>query len=95
MATAHRERARSETSLYLCTACGTTALRWVGRCPGCEEWNTFAAAPVRVHRGAGDAGAGTVPAVALRDVSSDGARPLPTGVSSSTASWVVASWRDR
>src|SRR2546421_725026 len=25
---------------YACTDCGTTAPRWVGRCPGCGEWNT-------------------------------------------------------
>jgi DNA repair protein RadA/Sms len=81
MATTQRERARSESSVYRCTACAATSLRWVGRCPGCGEWNTFAAARVRVHKATGGAAAHPRPAVVLRDVSSDGARPLPTGVS--------------
>ena len=26
---------------YQCTACGATAPRWQGQCPGCEAWNTL------------------------------------------------------
>ena len=26
---------------YVCTACGHTAPKWLGRCPGCGEWNTL------------------------------------------------------
>jgi DNA repair protein RadA/Sms len=26
---------------YSCTACGTSSPKWVGKCPGCGEWNTF------------------------------------------------------
>jgi DNA repair protein RadA/Sms len=74
------QRARSDVP-YVCTACGTTSLRWVGRCGHCGEWNTLGPASVRVHRPGRAANADTVPAVALRDVSSDAARPLPTGVS--------------
>ncbi len=73
------QRARSDVP-YVCTSCGTTSLRWVGRCGTCGEWNTLGPASVRVHRPGRAATAGTA-AVALRDVSSDAARPLPTGVS--------------
>ena len=78
MATAYRERARPGVS-YVCTACGTMSLRWVGRCGGCGEWNTLGPAPVRAHRPGSPPGGGA-PAVPLRDVSRDAARPLPTGV---------------
>lgn len=27
---------------YICQACGYESPRWVGKCPNCEEWNTFA-----------------------------------------------------
>jgi DNA repair protein RadA/Sms len=27
---------------YTCTACGHRAPKWLGRCPGCGEWNTLA-----------------------------------------------------
>lgn len=27
--------------MHVCRDCGTTTPRWVGRCPGCGEWNTL------------------------------------------------------
>jgi DNA repair protein RadA/Sms len=32
--------ARPQTS-FACTSCGQASLRWMGRCPGCGEWNTL------------------------------------------------------
>lgn len=29
------------TSRYVCSSCGYTAARWLGRCPECQEWNTL------------------------------------------------------
>ena len=26
---------------YVCSNCGYESLRWIGKCPGCESWNTF------------------------------------------------------
>jgi DNA repair protein RadA/Sms len=26
---------------FMCQECGSTSLKWLGRCPECEEWNTF------------------------------------------------------
>ena len=28
-------------SVFRCSECGTAAANWVGRCPGCGEWNTL------------------------------------------------------
>jgi len=28
-------------SIYVCTECGATAGKWVGKCPSCSEWNTL------------------------------------------------------
>jgi len=39
---------------YACTACGTTSPKWVGKCPGCGEWNTLVeevTAPEPKYRG--------------------------------------------
>jgi DNA repair protein RadA/Sms len=38
---------------YTCTACGHAAPKWLGRCPGCGEWNTLEedAAPARLRNG--------------------------------------------
>src|ERR1700732_883460 len=32
-------------SVFFCSACGHESTRWLGRCPGCDAWNTFAEAP--------------------------------------------------
>ena len=26
---------------YICSNCGYESLRWLGKCPECEEWNSF------------------------------------------------------
>src|SRR5205814_4635467 len=26
---------------YACQQCGHTSPKWIGRCPSCQEWNTF------------------------------------------------------
>ena len=26
---------------YICSQCGFESLRWLGKCPECNEWNTF------------------------------------------------------
>ena len=42
------EKSRGKT-VFVCQQCGREELRWLGRCPGCQEWNSFvekAAAPV-------------------------------------------------
>lgn len=36
--------ARNET-LYFCTDCGHESGKWLGRCPGCGGWNSFAQQP--------------------------------------------------
>ncbi|MFH1562493.1 MAG: DNA repair protein RadA [Nitrospirota bacterium] len=32
---------QSKTKFY-CQECGYESLKWLGKCPGCEKWNTFA-----------------------------------------------------
>ena len=64
---------------YLCTACQNTVLQWVGRCPQCGEWNTLAISR-RAAVGRPSASDVGPRAVALRDVDSRTARPVPTGI---------------
>lgn len=52
-------------SRFVCGACGHVALKWMGRCPGCDAWNTLeerSAPPAR--RGAA-AGGGSRPAAGV------------------------------
>src|ERR1043166_3481517 len=31
---------RSKTQ-YVCQQCGAASPKWIGRCPSCQQWNTF------------------------------------------------------
>ena len=28
-------------SIYVCSECGYKSPKWLGKCPSCNEWNTF------------------------------------------------------
>ena len=28
-------------SVFVCQQCGSEGPKWVGRCPDCEQWNTY------------------------------------------------------
>lgn len=61
-------------SVHVCRECGTSTPRWVGRCPGCGEWNTLEEQTESVTRS-------VVPEPkSLRDVGDDTDRPLSSGV---------------
>jgi DNA repair protein RadA/Sms len=72
-------------SVYFCSACGHESLRWLGRCPACDAWNSFAEAPAprAGARTAGAAGRAALPAstrpVRLGDVPSGALRRLRSG----------------
>ena len=70
-------------TVYVCAECGTTAPRWLGRCPACNAWNSLSeereSAPqtrlsARTPHGKSEASA------RLADVAPDAARRFPTGI---------------
>lgn len=40
-------------TLYVCDHCGEESISWQGRCPVCQEWNTFKEFKTEVRTGAG------------------------------------------
>ena len=28
-------------TVFVCQSCGSQSARWVGKCPNCEEWNSY------------------------------------------------------
>lgn len=40
-------------TVYVCSSCGETSPRWLGRCPSCGEWNTMNEDVVRETKGRG------------------------------------------
>ena len=49
--------AKAKTSIFFCQNCGFESAKWMGQCPACREWNTFAEEPVMAVR-PGNASAG-------------------------------------
>jgi DNA repair protein RadA/Sms len=71
-------------SVFFCSACGHESMRWLGRCPACEGWNTFAEAPAAAParaKGASPIGRGGLATpVRLGDVSSGRVARVPSGL---------------
>ena len=68
---------------YLCTECGNTTPKWVGKCPFCGAWNTLkehAVEPVVASAARGGRGLGgpVHQVVPLRDVATEDTRRLST-----------------
>lgn len=70
-------------SRYVCSECGYITVRWLGKCPECEKWNTLveevvqeSAAPKPAKRAPG---IGAAP-VLVGDVPDDGMERLSTGI---------------
>jgi len=63
----------SKPEAFLCSACGNTELRWVGRCPSCDQWNTL------VEVGAVLESSGEQPHV-VQEVSVSESLPYSTGL---------------
>ncbi len=77
------------TTIHVCSACGHVAPRWMGQCPGCDEWNTMVEERVPVAAAGGGKGRGgastaaraaaTVPTV-LREVRAARVARLSTSI---------------
>ncbi len=37
--------AKSKNTVFFCQECGYESAKWMGQCPACKEWNTFAEEP--------------------------------------------------
>ena len=45
---------KTAKSVFVCQQCGKESLKWLGRCPACEGWNTFVETRTSYGRVAGD-----------------------------------------
>jgi DNA repair protein RadA/Sms len=68
---------------YICSACGSVQMKWMGKCPDCNEWNTLdevtIAAPDR-SRSAMPVSGGAARPLPLSQVSLDGQPRLPLSI---------------
>lgn len=43
--------AKGKNTIYFCQNCGYESAKWMGQCPACHEWNTFAEEPAPAKAG--------------------------------------------
>jgi DNA repair protein RadA/Sms len=75
--------AKTAAVQHVCSECGSSSARWLGRCPGCREFGTLVAevAPARGHRErARVPGLAARPPLRLVDVVAEEAERMTTGV---------------
>jgi DNA repair protein RadA/Sms len=71
--------------IFVCQSCGYESTKWLGRCPGCSEWNTLveerlaAASPGRGPAGRATGGPAGTP-VPIADVALDEAARVESGI---------------
>ena len=63
--------AKAKKSIYFCQNCGHEESKWLGQCPMCKEWNTFAEEKVVSTKGQKSSGEKQVQAVTLSSVTTD------------------------
>lgn len=72
--------------VFFCSACGFESPKWLGRCPGCDAWNSFDEAPRPTKAEASrrarfrTSSTRSTAAVRLADVDADDARRILTGI---------------
>ena len=63
--------AKAKKRVYFCQNCGHEESKWLGQCPMCKEWNTFAEEKVVSIKGQKSSGEKQVQAVTLSSVTTD------------------------
>ena len=71
-----------EKKVYFCKECGYESAKWMGQCPGCRQWNTFAEEKITVSRKSGSTALqGEKPeAVSITEVKSAGESRIFTNI---------------
>lgn len=65
---------------FICQNCGSVSPKWLGKCPDCNEWNTYVEETAeRKKTGSHPAGSGSQP-LSIRDISLTESRRYETGI---------------
>jgi DNA repair protein RadA/Sms len=67
-------------TVHKCSTCGEESARWVGQCPGCNDWNTMVEMAPIATIGTGGAPARRAEPVSLASAAADPRASLRTGV---------------
>jgi len=65
---------------YICSNCGYESLRWLGKCPGCESWNTFVEEIIETSKRKPAAYKGQISFQKINDLTSSEEERMKTGI---------------
>jgi DNA repair protein RadA/Sms len=65
---------------YVCSNCGYESLRWLGKCPECEEWNSFTEEIIETHPRKASSVANKITAPKLNEISAEEDERIKTGI---------------
>ena len=65
---------------YICSNCGYESLRWIGKCPECESWNSFTEEIIETNRRKPASFKGAIPITKITDISIDEEERIKTGI---------------
>ncbi|HEX7176807.1 MAG TPA: DNA repair protein RadA, partial [Pyrinomonadaceae bacterium] len=78
---------KATATVYVCQNCGKQSPKWLGKCPDCGEWNSFAEERARALAGKAGAAAARggvrlreVKPVAYGDIESQDDARVPSGI---------------
>src|SRR5690606_9680734 len=74
MATSAKKTSGKRRVAFVCSGCGHTSARWMGRCPACEEWDSMVEEAV-----AGQVASPVGVPIPLSDVDADPAARIASG----------------
>ncbi len=65
---------------YICSNCGYESLRWLGKCPECEEWNSFTEEILENSRRKASPVARKIPVPKISEISANEEERIKTGI---------------
>src|SRR5439155_24040969 len=68
--------AKKAATIYACIECGNQASKWLGRCPECNAWNSYAAEDTAPARTSGTASS----PICINDIDADTSPRLSTNI---------------
>ena len=68
-------------TVFVCQQCGKESLKWLGRCPDCQEWNSFVEVTAAVTASAPRSASPASPPQPLSRVATESARRISLSIS--------------
>ncbi|MCH7770384.1 MAG: DNA repair protein RadA [Bacteroidetes bacterium] len=65
---------------YICSKCGYESLKWLGKCPECDDWNTFTEEIIETSKRRITTAKTTVSVAKLDEISADKKERIKTGI---------------